>query len=109
MTDVTDLNTALAPVHPGEILLEEFLKPHGLSAGAAAKALFVPRTRIERLIRGETPVTVDTAMRLSRLLGATPQFWLNLQTAYDVRMWRERSRTGALPNIEAIAPLDAGG
>ena len=109
MTDDMDLNPALAPVHPGEILLEEFLKPHGLSAGAAAKALYVPRTRVERLIRGETPVTVDTAMRLSRLLGTTPQFWLNLQAAYEVRAWRERSRTGALPEIAAIAPLDAVG
>jgi addiction module HigA family antidote len=74
----------LAPVHPGEILTEEFLKPHGLTAYAAAAKLRVPRTRIERVARGEKPVTVDTALRLARLFGTTAQFWLNLQTRYDL-------------------------
>ena len=79
-----DADTALAPVHPGEILVEEFLSPLGLSAYGAAQRMHIPRTRIERLVRGHAPVTVDTALRLSRLLATTPQFWLNLQARYDL-------------------------
>jgi antitoxin HigA-1 len=74
----------LSLVHPGEVLLEEFMRPHGLTAYAVAAALHVPRNRIERLARGQTPVTVDTARRLARLFRTTPAFWLNLQTAYDL-------------------------
>ena len=73
------------PVHPGEILKEEYLEPLGLSEGQLAKRIGVPRTRLERVTRGETGVTVDTAARLARALGTTPQFWLNLQMAYDLR------------------------
>jgi len=71
-------------VHPGRILLEEYLEPMGLSAGALAKHLLLPRTRIERLVKEETSMTVDTAVRLSAALGTTPAFWMNLQTAYDL-------------------------
>ena len=73
-----------APVHPGEILTEEFLIPLRLTPYAVARRINVPRTRIERLARGETPVSVDTALRLSRFLGTTPQFWLNLQSRFDL-------------------------
>lgn len=75
----------LTPVHPGEILQEEFLRPLSLTPYALAKAADVPRTRIERLVRGETPVTADTAMRLGRVLGVDPEFWMNLQAAFDLR------------------------
>ena len=71
-------------VHPGRILRDEYLVPADLSAGALARHIGVPRTRIERLIKEETSMTVDTANRLSGALGTTPQFWLNLQTNYDV-------------------------
>ncbi|HBF31476.1 HigA family addiction module antitoxin [Rhizobium sp.] len=71
-------------IHPGEILDEEFLKPLDLSAGALAKRLNVPRTRIERLVKGETSLTADTALRLSAFFSNTPEFWLNLQRAYDL-------------------------
>ncbi len=74
----------LAPVHPGEILDEEFLKPLNLTAYRIAQLVHVPRTRIERLARRETPVTPDTALRLGRLFGTTPEFWMNLQTRYDL-------------------------
>lgn len=102
MSPLDPATDALAPVHPGEILLEEFLQPHGLSAIAVAKRVGVPRTRIERLVRGETPVSVDTALRLARLFGTTPAFWLNLQTRYDLA-------TAALDpkEAEAIHPLVA--
>jgi antitoxin HigA-1 len=102
MSPSEQVAAALAPVHPGEVLVEEFMRPHGLSAIAVAKAVRVPRTRIERLARGETPVSVDTALRLARLFGTTPGFWLNLQTRYDVA-------TASLDpaEVEAIHPLVA--
>ena len=74
----------LDPVHPGEILVEEFLIPHGLTAYAAAKHLRVPRTRVERLCRRETSMTADMALRLEALFGAEAQFWLNLQDRYNL-------------------------
>lgn len=72
------------PVHPGEILKHEFLDEMGISAGKLAKHIHVPRTRIERLCEEKTSMTIDTAMRLSRALGTTPEFWMNLQMNYDL-------------------------
>ena len=74
------------PIHPGEILREEFLVPLGLTPYALAKAIGVPRTRIERLAREQTPVTTDTALRLGRYFGTTPEFWLGMQTAHDLTL-----------------------
>ena len=95
------MSNALAPVHPGEILVEEFLRPHGLSAYGAARRMHVPRTRIERVARGEKPVTPDTALRLARLFGTTPGFWLNLQQAYDLET------AGRPADLADIEPLTA--
>ena len=75
----------LAPMHPGEVLREEFLVPLEMSPGALARACGVPRTRIERIASEETGITADTALRLSRAFGTTAEFWLNLQTADDIR------------------------
>ncbi len=75
----------LAPMHPGEVLREEFLIPLNLSPGALAKVCGVPRTRIERLANESTSITADTALRLSKALNTSAQLWLNLQNAYDVR------------------------
>lgn len=72
------------PVHPGEILKYEFLDPMGLSAIALARHIRVPRTRIERLVREETAITVDTAKRLARAFGTSVEFWLNLQMHFDL-------------------------
>ncbi len=72
-------------VHPGRILNEEFMEPMGLSAIALARHIGVPRTRIERLVRGETAMTVDTAARLAAAFGTTAAFWMNLQTAFDLQ------------------------
>lgn len=72
------------PVHPGEILRHEFLEEMGISAGKLARHIRVPRTRIERLVKEETAVTVDTARRLSRALGTSVEFWLNLQMNFDL-------------------------
>ncbi len=90
----------LDPIHPGEILREEFLVPLGMSAYALAAHLRVPRTRIERLAREETPVTPDTALRLARYLGTTPEFWINLQARYDL----ETAQDAIGEDIAAIKP-----
>ncbi|MFO1184299.1 MAG: HigA family addiction module antitoxin [Bauldia sp.] len=74
----------LGPVHPGEILREEFLAELNLTPYRLAAALKVPRTRIERLAREEGPVTSDTALRLGRYFGTTAEFWLGLQARYDI-------------------------
>jgi addiction module HigA family antidote len=74
----------LAPVHPGEVLREDFLIPTNLSPYAVARACGVPRTRIERLARERTPITADTALRLSRYFGTTAGFWMNIQAQYDL-------------------------
>jgi addiction module HigA family antidote len=74
----------IPPLHPGEILREEFLVPLNLSSGALAKAMGVPRTRVERIAAETSGITADTALRLSKALGTTAQLWLNLQNRYDV-------------------------
>lgn len=93
----------LAPVHPGEILLEEFIKPYGLTAGRVASRLHIARPRIEKLVRGQTPITIDTALRLERLFGASAQFWLNLQNSYDLAM----AQRGVAPDIASIEPYES--
>jgi antitoxin HigA-1 len=79
-----DIIATLPPLHPGEVLREEFLKPPGLSAYAVAKTCGVPRTRIERIAREELGITADTALRLGRLFNIDPEFWLNLQVRHDL-------------------------
>ena len=74
----------LPPLHPGEVLREEFLVPLGLSAGALAKAMGVPRTRVERIAAESIGITADSALRLGKVLGTSAQLWLNLQNRYDV-------------------------
>ena len=76
----------LPPLHPGEMLREEFLKPMGLTPYKVARACGVPRTRIERIVREELGITADTALRLAKFFGTTVAFWMNLQTRYDIRM-----------------------
>lgn len=75
--------------HPGEILAEEFLTPLGMSVNALATRLRVPATRIGAIVKGERGVTADTAMRLARYFGTTPEFWLNLQTMHDLTKAKE--------------------
>ena len=80
----------LAPVHPGEILLEDFLKPLALSQYRVAKGLAVPPRRINEIILGKSAVSADTALRLARFFGTSPRFWLNLQIAYDLDVQTDR-------------------
>lgn len=79
----------LAPVHPGEILLEEYLVPLKISQNRLGRDLGVPAQRINQIIRGRRALTVDTALRLAKYFETTPQFWLNLQMHYDLEMARE--------------------
>ncbi len=89
------------PSHPGEVLKELYLDPLEMSSIALAKRLNVPRTRIERLVKGETSLTADTAMRLATFFGNTPEFWMNLQRAYDLAKARESV------DVSDIVPLEA--
>lgn len=78
----------LEPIHPGEILEEDFMRPLGLSANAIAKRIDVPVTRISEMVRGRRGVTADTALRLARFFGTSPELWLGLQAEYDLRVAR---------------------
>ena len=89
----------LAPMHPGEVLREKFLVPLKLSAGALARKMDVPRTHIERIAEETTGITADTALRLSKALGTTPQLWLNLQNDYDLQM----ATRALMAKIEPVA------
>lgn len=94
-------NRITPPVHPGEYLREELLEPLGLTPYALAARLSVPRTRIERLVREETGVTPDTALRLARFFSMTPEFWINMQGLYDLTL-AEATADEALRAIEPI-------
>jgi addiction module HigA family antidote len=92
----------MRPVHPGEVLREDFLRPAGLSANALAKALHVPAPRVNDIVRERRGITADTAMRLARYFGGDAQSWLNLQTLYDLRV---AERANARRIEREIAPI----
>ena len=99
----------LEPIHPGEILEEEFMRPLGLSANALAKAIDVPVTRVSEIVRGRRGVSADTALRLGRFLGTTPELWLGLQSEYDLRIARrDFEDTDTNPGIAAQGSEDCG-
>ncbi len=91
----------LPPIHPGEVHREEFLKPMQLMAYSVARICGIPRTRIERLAREETPVTADTALRLARYFGTTPAFWMGMQAKYDL----ERAQDQLAVELKRIEPI----
>ena len=97
----------LQPMHPGEVLREEFLIPLKLSAGALANKMGVPRTRVERIASEDVAITPDTALRLSKALGTTPQLWLNLQNDYDLQI-AHREIGKKLAKIEPVIAHAAG-
>ena len=80
----------LPPIHPGEVLLEEFLRPYGISQYRLAKDLSVSPRRINEIVHGKRAVTADTAIRLARHFGTSERFWLNLQTGYDLEVEKDR-------------------
>ena len=97
------MTSILPPVHPGEILREEYLIPLGMSAGALAKHLNVPRTRIERLTTEQTSLTPDTALRLAKFLRTTPEFWMNMQASFDLK----QEAAAIQSELDAIQELEA--
>lgn len=92
----------LPPMHPGEYLREEYLVPFDMSAGALARLCGVPRIRIERIASERLGISGDTAIRLARVLGATPEFWMNLQSRYEI----ETAAAEAGAAIERLQPLE---
>jgi antitoxin HigA-1 len=94
-------DTVMAPVHPGEILLEEFLEPLGVSQYRLAKEIAVPARRINEIVHGQRRISADTSLRLARYLGTSERFWLNLQSRYDLEM--EKDRLGDA--LDGIRPL----
>ena len=98
-------DTVMAPVHPGEILLEEFLKPLGVSQYHLAKQIGVPARRINEIVHGQRRISADTALRLARFFGTSERFWINLQARYDLEA--EKDRLG--DTLDAIRPLRATG
>lgn len=79
----------MASIHPGEILMEEFLRPLGLSQYRLAKDISVPPRRINEIVLGKRSISADTALRLGRYFGNSPQFWMNLQSRYDLELGEE--------------------
>jgi addiction module HigA family antidote len=92
-----------APIHPGEVLLHDFMEPMGLSQYRVAKEISVPPRRINEIVHGIRGITADTALRLSRYFGLTDQYWLNLQSLYDLQMAKEQLQE----TLDAIEPLAA--
>ena len=84
------MSTKFAPVHPGEILLEEFLKPYGISQYRLAQDIGVPPRRINEIVHGKRAISADTALRLSRYFGLSERYWMNLQARYDLELEKDR-------------------
>lgn len=95
----------LANVHPGEVLLHEFLEPLGISQNAAGRAMDVPPRRINEICLGKRTITPDTAMRLSRYFGTTPYFWLGLQNDYDLEEAQAKSSYRTIQRYEVEARI----
>jgi addiction module HigA family antidote len=93
----------MPPIHPGEILLEEFLKPHAVSQYRLAKEISVPPRRINEIVLGKRSVTADTALRLARFFGTTEQFWLNLQTRHDLEIEKDRLGSRLRNEVQVLA------
>lgn len=91
-----------APVHPGEILDEEFLKPLGLTQYRIAKSLRVPARRINEIVHGKRAISADTALRLGRFFGNSPRFWLNLQNTYDLEIEADRLGPKLVRDVEIL-------
>ena len=96
----------LPPLHPGEILREEFLDPLGISTYALAKALHVPVNRLTAILAGERSISAATALRLARFFGTTPQFWINLQGAYDLELAQSEHGVEIAAEVRERAPAE---
>lgn len=95
--------TLLQPIHPGEILLDEFLEPLGISQYRLAKDIGVSARRINEIVHGKRAITADTALRLSRYFGLSERFWLNLQTRYDLEIEKDRLGSRLEQEVKVLA------
>ena len=93
----------LPPIHPGEILLEEFLQPMGISQYRLAKDISVPPRRINEIVHGKRSITPDTALRLSRYFGMSERFWINLQSRYDLEVEKDRLKDRLIQEVRVYA------
>jgi len=91
------------PIHPGEVLMEDFIEAFGITQNKLAVSIGVPPRRINEIVHGKRAITADTALRLARFFGVSPQFWLNLQTRYELELAEDR----VSEQIAAITPLQA--
>jgi len=91
--------TTLEPIHPGEILLEEFMKPMGISINRLARDLAVPPNRVSGIVNGVRAITADTALRLGKYFGVSPEMWLGLQAEYELRVARRTTWRRAEPRV----------
>lgn len=99
--------TKIPPVHPGEILLGDFMEPLGLTQYALAKALGVPALRISQIVRGQRAISADTALRLSRYFGTRPEWWLDLQTHHDLELARDNLEVRIARTVRPRVELQA--
>ena len=90
----------LPPIHPGEILMEEFLKPMGISQYRLAKDISVPPRRINEIVHGKRAITPDTALRLSRYFGLSERFWINMQARYDLEIEKDRLQDRLVQEVQ---------
>jgi len=95
----------LDEIHPGEILLEDFMKPMGISARKLSADIDVSPSRISELVNGQRPITADTAIRLGMFFAMEPRFWLNLQSEYDIRVAERELRAKFSPRIRVFQPV----
>jgi addiction module HigA family antidote len=102
------MSEKFAPVHPGEILLEEFLKPMRLSQYALAKDINVPARRINEIVHGDRSISADTALRLSRYFGMSENFWMNLQARYDLEIQKDQLDGRLEREVRVYAAIHAG-
>ena len=101
------MSDLLAPIHPGEILSEDFLRPMEISEYKLAKAMAVPARRINEIVHGKRAITADTALRLGKAFGMEAQFWLNLQSRYDMDMATDRIAVDLKTRVKALAEMHA--
>jgi antitoxin HigA-1 len=97
----------LAPIHAGEVLAEEFLAPLGLSQYRLAQDLSVPPRRINEIVHGKRGISADTALRLARYFGTSPQFWLNLQARYDLEVEQDRLGSRLVDEVAVLSEAGA--
>ncbi len=100
-------NNGMRPIHPGEVLLEDYIKPMGVSVRAVALALHVPYSRLSEIVKGKRGISADTALRLERYFGSEAKGWLNLQSAYELRVAEKAAGHAINKAIQPLAALDA--